>query len=112
MIKLTILLVLVLSPLKSFGKDLICPEPVNGPWDKMKESDFTKESALSQLSELKKVYEMDLEVAPEFIQQSNLIFEGAHLRQEVLNSINEPKYNTHAKKAFCEFMKNRAYLVH
>ena len=112
MIKLTILLFLALSPLKSFGKDLICPEPENAPWDKMKESEFTKEAALSQLNELKKVYEQGLEVAPEFIQQSNLILEGAHLRLEVLNSINEPKYNEHAKKAFCEFMKKRAYLVH
>jgi len=95
----------------AFSED-ICPTKADKPWDKMDESFFSKEAAIKQLEALNDMFNRKIEVAEEFIYQSNLVIEGAFYRMEIDNWKNDPKNLKYAKERFCKFMAERAYLVH
>lgn len=90
----------------------VCPEEANSSWDKMKESDFSRQAAIKQLQNLNEIFNGEIEVAEEFIYQSNLVFEGAFYRMEIDRSKGDPKNLKIAKDRFCKFMAEQAYLVH
>ena len=96
----------------SLAEEPICPVLANQPWDKMEEIAFTKEAATEQLEALSQLFSGEIEVAEEFIHQSNLILEGAFYRMEINSWKNDPKNYKYAKDRFCKFMAERAYLVH
>jgi len=82
------------------------------PWDKMEEKAFSKQAAVKQLKALNQLFAGEIEVAEEFIHQSNLVLEGAFYRMEVDTWKHDPKNYEYAKNRFCKFMSERAYLVH
>ena len=96
----------------SLAEEPICPVLESQPWDKMEEKAFSKEAAIEQLEALNKLFFGEIEVAEEFVHQSNLILEGAFYRMEVDTWKNDPKNYKYAKERFCKFMAERAYLVH
>ena len=96
----------------SFGSKSICPVIEPGSWDKMKESDFTKAKVQKQLKALELYFNSEIVVAEEFVYQSLLVIEGGALLQSVEYWKDDPKNHEHAVKQFCDFMKNKAYLVH
>ena len=96
----------------SLAEEPICPVSESQPWDKMEEKAFSKEAAMEQLEALNKLFSGKIEVAEEFVHQSNLILEGAFYRMEVDTWKNDPKNYKYAKERICKFMAERAYLVH
>lgn len=109
--KYLLLFICVLFAQSAFSED-ICPKKVEKPWDKMDESSFSKEAAIKQLEALNDMFNGKIEVAEEFIYQSNLVIEGAFYRMEIDNWKDDPKNLKYAKERFCKFMAERAYLVH
>ena len=63
--------------------ETICEIKGKQPWDKMEEKAFSKQSAMEQLKALNQLFSGEIEVAEEFIHQSNLVLEGAFYRMEV-----------------------------
>ncbi|MGH1441792.1 MAG: hypothetical protein ACRBBR_16885 [Cellvibrionaceae bacterium] len=96
----------------SLAEKLIYPAFKKQSWDKMEEKAFSKEAAIEQLKILNKLFSGEIEVAEEFIHQSNLILEGASYRMEVDIWKKDSKNYKYAKERFCKFMAERAYLVH
>ncbi|MEI8646292.1 hypothetical protein P4S56_19760 [Pseudoalteromonas sp. Hal056] len=84
----------------------------NESLDKLKESDFSKESLEKTLEDLLKLFDGKIEVADEFIWQSQLIIEGAYYRMELDKWKDEPTNYKYSVERFCNFMKERAYYVH
>ena len=110
---ITISTVLALISLSVSAEETICPKPVNPSWDKMKESDFTKEKVQKQLKLLQEFFNGNEVVAEEFVYQSLLIIEGGALRGSVDYWKKEGNQQNvkHWTNEFCKFMK-KAYLVH
>ncbi len=109
--KYLLIFIYMFSTQLAFSKD-ICPKKADKPWDQMDESYFSKDAAIKQLETLNDMFNGKIEVAEEFIFQSNLVIEGAFYRKEIDNWKNDPKNLKYAKERFCKFMAERAYLVH
>ena len=112
--KTIITFLLLFFILSANAEETICPVKENAPWDKMKESDFTKEKVILKIEKLQKYFNGEDIVAEEFINQSLLVIKGGALRQSIeywkkQGNQQNTKYWT---QQFCEFMANKAYLVH
>lgn len=112
MIKLITIILITFTFSTISAEETVCPVTGKAPWDKMKESDFSKEKVIVQLDKLKKYFSGNEVVAEEFIYQSMLVIEGGALREGVKYWKKHPKNSKHSKKLFCEFMAKKAYLVH
>ena len=90
----------------------ICPKQTNELRNRIKEREFTVYKAEKQLKELGEVFKGDIIVAPEFIETSFIILEGAYLRKVAIDAKGDKGRYVYAKNEFCEFLSKRAYLVH
>lgn len=112
LMRLFILSFIIFFSSTSIAQENVCPVSDNESLDKLKESDFSKESLEKTLGDLQKLFDGKIDVADEFIWQSQLKIEGAYYRMEVDKWKDDPTKYKYSVERFCNFMKERAYYVH
>jgi len=105
-----ILISFLLSPI-SIAEN-ICPEPKDKSWDRLSEAAFHPAAAVQALNNLKRYFNGEIIVAPEFIEQNMNTIQGAFIYKDMQDYKSDPEFYKNAKQEFCKFLEKNAYLVH